>query len=166
MKWLVLSATVIIHLFSLKSLSFSRNLPINSISQQFLFYLTECLHFTMLTSLKGNESLRAYMDRMDYIIFMIENNSDKEKISTFLSELRNDLQNVLIKIQQKRYIKYQTRYTEHVYLPAIKEAQLSIYVRSGVGNQHARWVSQLIQVKMKLEWYLKLGENTYYDDVN
>lgn len=119
-----------------------------------------------MTSLKGNESLKAYMDRMDYIIFMIENDSDQEKISTFISDLRNDLQNVLIKIQQKRYIKYRTRYSEHVYLPAIKEAQLNIYVRSGVSNQHARWVRQLIQVKMKLEWYLKLGENTYYADVN
>lgn len=119
----------------------------------------------MITSLKGNESLRAYTDRIDYIIFMIENNSDEERISTFISDLRNDLRNVLIKIQQKRYIKYQTRYSEHVYLPAIKEAQLNIYLRSGAGNLHARWVRQLIQVKMKLEWYLKIGENTYYADV-
>lgn len=119
----------------------------------------------MMTSLKGNESLRAYVDRIDYIIFMIENLSNKEKVSILISDLRNDLQNVLIKIQQKRYIKYQTRYLEHVYLPAIKEAQLNIYLRSGTGDQHDRWLRQLIQVKMKLEWYLKIGENTYYADV-
>lgn len=119
----------------------------------------------MMTSLKGNESLKAYIDRIDYIIFLIENKSDEERISTFISDLRDDLQNVLIKIQRKRYTKYQTRYSEHVYLPAIKEAQLNIYLRLGAANLHARWLRQLIQVKMKLEWYLRVGENTYYADV-
>lgn len=119
----------------------------------------------MITSLKGNESLKAYIDRIDYIIFLIENNSDDEKISSLISDLRDDLQNVLYKITRKRYIKYQTRYSEYVYFPAIKEAQLNIYLRVGTVGLRTRWMRQLIQVKMKLEWYLKVGENTYYADV-
>ncbi|WIV19997.1 hypothetical protein QPK24_04580 [Paenibacillus polygoni] len=119
----------------------------------------------MMTSSRGNESLKAYINRIEYIIFLIENKKDREKISTFLSDLRGDLQMVLYKIQQKRYSKYQTRYLEHVYLPAIKEAQLNIYMRLGVVDVYARWIRQLSQTKIKLEWYLKVGENEYYADV-
>ena len=118
-----------------------------------------------MTSLKGNESLRAYINRIEYIIFLIENNSDEEKISIFISDLREDLLTVLSKVQQKRYIKYRTRYLEHVYLPAIKAAQVNIYLRLGVADVHDRWLRQLNQVKIKLEWYLKVGENAYYADI-
>lgn len=119
----------------------------------------------MLTSIIGNESLKAYIERINYIIFLIENNSDEEKYSIYISDLREDLQNVLLKIQRKSYQKYQTLYWKHVYLPAIKEAQLNTYLRLGSINLHTRWLNQLIQVKAKLEWYLKLGENSYYADI-
>lgn len=119
----------------------------------------------MMTSLRGNESLRAYINRIEYIIFLIETKKDEEKISTFLTDLREDLQKVLYKVQQKRYSKFQTRYLEHVYLPAIKEAQLNIYMRLGVADVYGRWVRQLSHTKMKLEWYLKVGENEYYADI-
>lgn len=118
-----------------------------------------------MTSLKGNESLKAYINRIEYIIFLIENKKDEDKISLFLTDLREDLQKVLCKVQQKRYSKFQTRYLEHVYLPAIKEAQLNIYMRLGLADVNARWVRQLEQVKLKLEWYLKVGENAYYADI-
>jgi len=119
----------------------------------------------MITASKGNESLRTYIVRIENIICFLNEGGELDNVAALLLELRDDLRDVLLQIRKKRYSKYHTRYWEHVYLPAIQEAQLNIYVRSGIDNGHDRWLRQLTYVKSKLEWYLNVGENPYYADI-